>query len=217
MSRKSFQAELEQLQRNILRTGTLVEGQIDGAVRSLAEMDSALARAVIAREDMVDAMELDIERTCLELIALQQPMAIDLRIIGTALKIVTDLERMADHAVDIARVTIRLEGQSLIKPLIDVPRMANIAQGMIRDSLKAYVDRDVELALRMVERDQDIDHLFSAVFRELLVYMVDDAKIAQATQLLFVVSHLERIADHATNMGEWIVYMVTGERMKLDP
>lgn len=217
MSRKSFHAELDELQRDILRMGTLVEGQIDKAVRSLAQKDSNLAQDVILRDDMVDAMELDIERTCLELLALQQPMAADLRIIGTALKIVTDLERMADHAVDIARVTIRLEGQPLIKPLIDVPRMAEIAQSMIRDSLKAYVDQDMELAIRMVERDHDIDRLYSQVFRELLTYMMEDvAKITQATYLLFVASYLERIADHATNLGEWIIYMVTGERKELN-
>lgn len=217
MSRKSFHAELDELQRDILRMGTLVEGQIDKAVRSLAQKDSNLAQDVILRDDMVDAMELDIERTCLELLALQQPMAADLRIIGTALKIVTDLERMADHAVDIARVTIRLEGQPLIKPLIDVPRMAEIAQSMIRDGLKAYVDQDMELAIRMVERDHDIDRLYSQVFRELLTYMMEDvAKITQATYLLFVASYLERIADHATNLGEWIIYMVTGERKELN-
>lgn len=217
MSRKTFHTELEELQRDILRMGTLVAEQIDKSVRSLATKSSELAREVVARDDVVDAMELDIERKCLELLALQQPMAVDLRIIGTALKIVTDLERMADHATDIARVTIRLEGQPLIKPLIDVPRMAEIAQGMIRESLKSYVDRDLELAMTMIKRDDEVDQLYGQVFRELLTYMMEDpSTITQATHLLFVASHLERVADHATNLGEWIIYMVTGERKELN-
>lgn len=212
MSRKSFHTELEELQQDILRMGALVEQAIHQAVKSLKEKDTRLAQKVIDDDDKIDHFELEIERRCLTLLALQQPMASDLRVIGTALKIVTDLERMADHATDIAKVTIRLEGQPLIKPLIDIPRMAEIAQQMVRDSLNAYVRRDPELAMEMIERDHEVDHLYRQIFRELLTFMMEDPRtIQQATYLLFVGLYLERIADHATNLGEWIIYMVTGE------
>ncbi|HHY93027.1 MAG TPA: phosphate signaling complex protein PhoU, partial [Firmicutes bacterium] len=168
-------------------------------------------------DDLIDTMELDIENRCLRLLALQQPMASDLRVIGTALKIVTDLERMADHASDIAKVTIRLQGQPLIKPLVDIPRMATIARQMTRQSLDAFVQRDVNMALAMIESDHEVDHLYSQIFRELLTYMMEDPRtIQQATYLLFVGMYLERIADHATNLGEWIIYMVTGEKKELN-
>lgn len=197
--------------------GTMVEEAVERAVRSLAEQDIALAQSVIDNDDAVDDLELDIEQRCMTLFALQQPMAADLRAIGTALKIITDLERMADHAVDIAKVTRRLEGQPLIKPLIDIPRMAAIGRTMVRDALSAYVNRDVDLAYRMIARDDEVDHLYSQIFRELLTYMLEDPRTTQqATYLIFVAKYLERIADHATNLGEWIIYMVTGERKELN-
>ncbi|BCV25368.1 MAG TPA: phosphate signaling complex protein PhoU [Firmicutes bacterium] len=215
--RKSFHLELEELQQDLLRMGSLVEKAIAEAVRSLAERDLELAEKVVAGDDLIDTMELDIENRCLRLLALQQPMASDLRVIGTALKIVTDLERMADHASDIAKVTIRLQGQPLIKPLVDVPRMAAIAREMTRQSLDAFVQRDVNMALAMIESDHEVDHLYSQIFRELLTYMMEDPRtIQQATYLLFVGMYLERIADHATNLGEWIIYMVTGEKKELN-
>lgn len=217
MSRESFHGELHQLQQDLLRMGTLVEETIYKAVNSLKNRDVALAREVVAGDDVIDRMETDIEQRCLQLIALQQPLARDLRAIGTALKIITDLERMADHAVDIAKVTLRLEGQTLIKPLVDIPRMAEIARSMLRDSLKAYVNRDVDLAMEMIKRDHEVDHLYNQIFRELLTFMIEDPKtITQATYLIFVAQFLERIGDHATNLGEWILYMVTGERKDLN-
>lgn len=215
--RKSFHLELEELQQDLLRMGSLVEKAIAEAVRSLAERDLELAEKVVEGDDLIDTMELDIENRCLRLLALQQPMASDLRVIGTALKIVTDLERMADHGSDIAKVTIRLQGQPLIKPLVDIPRMATIARQMTRQSLDAFVQRDVNMALAMIESDHEVDHLYSQIFRELLTYMMEDPRtIQQATYLLFVGMYLERIADHATNLGEWIIYMVTGEKKELN-
>lgn len=217
MTRATFQSELDSLRKEILRMGTLVEEAIYKAVRSLAQKDSQLAQRVIDDDDQVDALEHEIERKCLSLLALQQPIASDLRLIGTALKLITDLERMADHASDIARTTIRLEGQPLIKPLVDIPRMAEIVQRMVRAALTAYVDVDEAAAHKMIEADDEIDHLYSQIFRELLVIMMEDPRtITQATHLLFVASHLERIADHATNLGEWVIYMVTGERHELN-
>ena len=217
LARELFRHSLETLQDKLLKMGALVEEAIFKAVRSLAERDLDLAREVVEGDDVVDQMQQEIEMESLELIALQQPMAGDLRVLGTALKITTDLERMADLATDIARITIRLEGQPLIKPLIDIPRMAEIARSMLREALTAFVERDPELARRMVERDHEIDHLFKQVFRELLLLMMEDPRnITQGTYLLFVAKYLERIGDHATNLGEWVIYMVTGERLELN-
>lgn len=217
MVRESFHSSLEALQKDLLRMGALVEEMIHLAVKSLRDQDAELAREVVAEDEAVDKMELDIEQQCFKLLATQQPMASDLRLISTALKIITDLERMADHAADIAQTTLRLQGQPLIKPLVDIPRMAEIAQLMIRESLSSYVNRDVDLAYRMIERDDEIDALFGQIFRELLLFMMEDPRtINQATQLLMVSHRLERLADHATNIGEWVIYMVTGVRKELN-
>ncbi len=217
MGRKSFHAELEELQKDILKLGGLVEQAIYNGVKSLAEMDINLAQEVIDNDDVIDNYELEIENKCLTMIARQQPMARDLRTIGTALKIITDLERMADHSTEIAKVTKRLEGQELIKPLVDVPRMAQLAQRMVADSLQAFIRRDTNLALEMIELDHEVDHLYRQIFRELLILMMEDPRnITQATYILLVARNLERIADHATNLGEWIIYMVTGVRKELN-
>lgn len=217
MSRKSFHAELEELQKDILKLGGLVEQAIYKGVKSLSDMDVTLAQEVIDSDDVIDSYELEIENKCLTLIARQQPMARDLRTIGTALKIITDLERMADHSTEIAKVTKRLEAQELIKPLVDVPRMAQLAQRMVADSLQAFIRRDTNLALEMIELDHEVDHLYRQIFRELLILMMEDPRnITQATYILLVARNLERIADHATNLGEWIIYMVTGVRKELN-
>ena len=212
MARHTFHEELEQLQRDLLKMGTLVSAAIENAVASLAKVDVVLARQVIDGDDTVDQMMINIEKRCLELMALQQPLAKDLRTIGTALKIVTDLERMADHAVDIAKVTVRLEGETLIKELIDIPRMAQRVQTMIREALEAYVQRDVEHATRMIHMDDEIDRTYNEVFEELMgIMQAEPSKTKQATYLLLVALYLERVGDHATNLGEWTIYMVTGE------
>ena len=216
-TRDAFDRALGELQQEILRMGGLVEQAISSAVRSLAQKDEALAEEVVRGDNIVDQMELDIENMCLKLIATQQPMARDLRKISTGFKIITDLERMADHAVDIAKVTIRLAGQPLIKPLVDIPRMALLAQQMVKDGLDAYIRGDVELAKSLEAKDDEIDQIYSQIFRELLTYMMEDPRtITQATHLLFVGRHIERIADHATNIGERVIYLVTGERPELN-
>jgi phosphate transport system protein len=215
--RSSFHQELEELQQDILRMGTLVEERIGQSVRSLESGDMQTAQEIVDGDDDVDAMQVDIETRCLEIIALQQPMASDLRIVGTAIKIVGDLERIGDHAVDIAKVTLRIAGEPLMKPLIDIPRMADLAQRMTRDALRAYVRRDPDAAHELLRTDDQVDHLYSQVLRELLVYMMEDPRtIHQATHLLFVAQHLERVADHATNLGEAVIYMVSGERKDLN-
>lgn len=217
MARSSFNTELEELQNDILKLGGLVEQAIYKGVKSLSEMNVHLAQEVMDNDDVIDRYELEIENKCLTMLARQQPMARDLRIIGTALKIITDLERMADHAVEIAKVTRLLEDQQLIKPLVDIPRMAQLAQQMVADSLQAYIRRDTKLALEMIELDNEVDNLYRQIFRELLVLMMEDPRnITQATYLLLVARNLERVADHATNLGEWIIYMVTGVRKELN-
>jgi phosphate transport system protein len=215
--REQFHTELEALEREILRIGALVEEQMARAVDALSRQDLALARQVIDDDDVVDDLEMDVERRCFRLLALQQPMAGDLRIISTALKVVTDLERMADHAADIAKVTLRLAGAPPVKPLVDIPRMATVAAHMVRAALNAYVERDVALALDMIRMDDEVDRLYRVIFEDLETLMRQRPEtVGQATYLLFVASYLERIADHATNVGEWVLYMVTGVRKELN-
>jgi len=217
MVRESFQEQLDQLRDNILRMGNLVERAIDLAMTSLKRHDVDLAEQVVMEDEKIDELELAIEKQCLLLLALQQPMARDLRFISTALKIDTDLERMGDYACNIAKIVLTLGDEPFIKPLVDLPRMAEVAQQMVRENLTAYVNRDKELALKAAEKDHEIDSLYNCIFRELLVLMTQNPKnIRQATYLLLVARHLERIGDHATNFSEWIIYMITGELVELN-
>lgn len=214
-TRQSYNQELEALRQELLRMGTLVSDAIQDAVHSLAKQDAELARRVIAGDDVIDKMEQDIEDKCMVLIARQQPLARDLRVIGTGLKITTDLERIGDHAYDIANVTLKLANQPLIKPLVDIPRMAGMAQKMLNDSLEAYVNLDIAMAEKICQADDEIDSLYQQVFRELLTFMMEDPRtITQATQLIFVARYLERIGDHCTNIAEWTIYLVTGQRRR---
>jgi len=216
-ARKGFHQELEELQKDILKMGVKVEEQIYLAVKSLANEDVQTAEAVIKGDRSINSMMVDIESACLRLLALQQPMASDLRVIATAMKIVTDLERIGDHAVDIAKKTIRLDGERLLKPLVDTPRMAEMAKEMLNDALQCYVKRDVAMALALADKDDLVDHLYSKIFTELQEMMVEEPKnVRQATLLLMVCQSLERIADHATNIGEWVIYMVSGDRTDLN-
>lgn len=216
-ARKGFHHALEDLQRDLLKMGVLVEESIYHAVKSLATLDGAIAEQVIQGDAKINDMMIEIESSCLRLLALQQPMASDLRVIGTAMKIVTDLERMGDHAVDIAKTTVRLQGEKLLKPLIDTPRMADMAKEMLHDALNCYVRRDTELAMQLAAKDDAVDHLYSTIFTELEEMMKQDpSNVRQATMLLMVCQSLERIADHATNIGEWVIYMVSGDRTDLN-
>ena len=216
-TRHAFDKALAELQQEILRMGSLVEQAIYNSVHSLAVQDLELADKVIVGDQIIDDLEIEIEDKCLKLIATQQPIAKDLRHISTGYKIITDLERMADHAVDIAKVTKRLAGQPLIKPLVDIPRMAKITQQMVKDGLDAYVGSNVEMARQLCVADDEVDHIYAQIFRELLTYMMEDPRtITQATSLLFVGRYIERIADHATNIGERVIYLVTGERPDLN-
>jgi len=216
-TRTTFDQALSELQQDIIRMGFSVEEAIAHAVESLTRQDEIMAQGVIDGDVLIDNQHQLIEDKCLKLIATQQPMAKDLRRIATGLMIITDLERMADLAYDIAKIARRIACQPLIKPLIDIPRMAQIAQKMVKESLDAFVREDVQLAVSMAKEDDLVDSLHNQVFRELLLYMMENPKtINQATALLFASRHLERIADHATNIGERIVYLATGERKDLN-
>ncbi|HAF17831.1 MAG: phosphate signaling complex protein PhoU [Thermacetogeniaceae bacterium] len=217
MARKSYSEQLVKLKEDVLKMGAMVEEAICLAVKSLKEGDVELAQQVVDGDDAIDDFTVRIEDCCITLLALQQPMARDLRVITTAIKITTDLERMADLAVDIAKVTQRISGQPLIKPLIDIPRMMEITQKMTRISLDAYVKEDPEMVHCLIDYEHEVDALSDQVFRELSLLMVDDPHtIKQAAQLLLVARFLERIAAHATNVGESTYYMVKGERTELN-
>lgn len=204
-----FQKELEELKEHLLRMATLVEETIHDAVHSLVKRDSDLANQIFQREKQINDMELGIDEMCLKLLALRQPMAVDLRFITSAMKIITDLERMGDQAVNIAERALTLNQEPQLKPYIDLPRMAEIAQSMVKDVLDAFVNRDSKLARSVCERDDLVDGLNDQVFRELLTYMMSDQKtITRAVHLIIVSRCLERIADHATNIAEDVIFMV---------
>jgi len=210
-----FQRELEKLKENLLRMAGLVEKVISDSVQSLMKRDSDLAKKTIASDDAINDLELVIEEMCLRLLALRQPMAIDLRFITAAMKIVTDLERMGDQAVNIAERTISLNQEPQLKPYIDLPRMAEIVQSMVKDVLDAFVKQDSPLARSVCVRDDLVDGLNDQVFRELLTYMISDPKtITRAVHLMIVSRCLERIADHATNIAEDVIFMVDARVIK---
>jgi len=217
MTRSHYQNALDALEKEILKMGSLVEEQISLSVISLAKQDSKLAQKVIDQDDIIDVLELEIEARILKLIATQQPMAKDLRRIAAGFKIIIDLERIGDNAVDIAKTTLRIGNEPLIKPLIDIPRMAEIAQNMLKEALDSYINEDIELAESLAAKDDIVDGLHAQIIRELLTYMLENPKnIKQGTQLMFVSRYLERIADHATNLGENVIYLVTAERKDLN-
>lgn len=212
MPERHFDQELEELKANLLRMVGLVEESIGESVRALVERDDALAEEVTREDGRIDAMEVVIEEACLRLLALRQPIAVDLRFITSAMKINNDLERMADQAVNIAERALELNKEPLLKPLIDIPRMSELAQAMVKESLDAFIHRDAALARSVRERDDEMDHLRDQVFRELLTYMMQDPKtINRAVHLILVARHLERIADLATNVAEDVVYFVQGK------
>ncbi|MFZ5352653.1 MAG: phosphate signaling complex protein PhoU [Bacillota bacterium] len=217
MTRNYFDKELQDLQLDLVKMSSVVEEALLNSIKALKHQDVELARKVIEGDDVPDKMEFDIEDKCFKLIALQQPMAKDLRQIATALKIITDLERIADHAVDISKITIKLSNEVYIKELIDIPRMGELASKMVKDCIDAFVHQDIEKAKEISRMDDEVDALYSQIFRELLVIMMEDPKkITQATHFLFVSKYLERVADHVTNICERIIYAVTSEHLNLN-
>ncbi|MBW9152796.1 phosphate signaling complex protein PhoU [Clostridium estertheticum] len=217
MARKVFEANLQELHNDLIRMGSIVEKQIHDCIDALVTHNIEKAQKIMEDDDIVDVMEREIEDKAIRLIAMQAPLAIDLRNIFTTTKIVTDLERMADYAVDVAKITVRLKDEKYIKQLVDIPRMAEIVVSMIKDSLDAYVSGDIEKAYAVCKRDDEVDDIYKEVFGELLKIMFQNQKtVNQATQFLFICKWLERIADHTTNICEWTIYLVTGEKVNLN-
>ncbi|NLZ53623.1 MAG: phosphate signaling complex protein PhoU [Thermoanaerobacteraceae bacterium] len=215
--RQWFDKDLDELNQEILKMGGIIEQQIYDAVESLISKDLDLAEKVIERDDQVDELQQIIEDRSVRLVIRQQPIAKDLRAIFVGIKLVTDLERISDIAVNIAKIARRILKEKYIKPLIDIPRMAKIAQNIVRVALDSYVKRDIKMAESLFDLEEEIDHLYAQIFRELLVIMLENPRtISQATQLLMVARQLERIGDHSTNIGEMVVYLETGKRIKLN-
>jgi phosphate transport system protein len=212
---RHFHEELEGLKQTLLVMGALVEDQIHRVMRALLERDDALAEGVIERDRQVNAYDVEVDEKCVELLALHQPAAGDLRFITTAMKIVTDLERIGDQAVNIAQRAIELNREPQLKPYIDLPRMSEKAARMVRESLDAFVNRDTALARRVCAEDEAVDALKEQVFRELLTFMMEDARtIPRAIRLILISRFLERVADHATNIAEMVVYLVEGKMVR---
>jgi phosphate transport system protein len=212
---RHYEEELRDLRHRVLAMGGFVEKQIADAMQSLAGRDVAAAELVIERDKTVNRMDVEIDDLCLRLLALHQPAAKDLRLITTALKITTDLERAGDMAENICERAIELTEEPHLKPLIDLPRMASLAQGMLRQSLDAFVREDVDLALKVCHEDDAVDLLTAQLFRELISFMIEDPRtITRAMRLIFVAKYLERVADHATNIAEMVIFMVKGKSIR---
>ena len=207
--------ELNELKDELVRMGGLAEAAIGTAVRALVSRDAALAQQVIASDEAINLLEVEIDERCVRIMARHQPEARDLRFLAMVLKINNDLERMGDQAVNIAERTLDLLKEPLLKPLIDIPRMAEVAQTMVKDSLDSFVQLDAEKARAVCRRDDEVDRYDDQIFRELLTYMMEDPKaITRAVNLILVSRHLERVADHATNIAEDVYYLVRGTTIK---
>ncbi|MBI4768617.1 MAG: phosphate signaling complex protein PhoU [Deltaproteobacteria bacterium] len=210
-----FEDELSNLKVQILKMGSLVEEAIDNSIKSLVERNSDLARRVIDNDARINAFDVSIDEESIRLIALRQPTAGDLRFITTAMKITTDLERIGDYAVDICERALELNEEPQLKPYIDIPRMAEIAEGMVRDALQAFLEKNTALAYEVIKRDDEVDQLTVQIFNELLLFMIKDSTtITRAIKISYVSKYLERVADHATNVAEMVVYMNEGKMIR---
>ena len=218
MTRETYKERLAELQGELLEMGKLVDQAIALSIQALANRDAALARRIIDGDVQINMALRDIEEKCLVLIATQQPLASDLRTILSVSNIATEMERMGDYAKGIAQITLDMADQPLLKPLIDVPRMANKGRQLLRDQLDAFIRRDVDAARRLSAEDDEIDALYDQVYRELLIFMMEDPRtVSRATRLLWVAHNLERIGDRTTNIGERTIFLVTGQIEELNP
>jgi phosphate transport system protein len=209
--RSALDREENRIKEDLLRMGSMVELAIDRAVAALKQRDGQLAQQVIDEDQLINQLRYRVEDECLTVIATQQPAAHDLRIIVAATHVAVELERMADHAEGIAKITLRMVDQPLLKPLLDVPIMANIVKEMTRSALDSFMHTDIELAHKTIARDDEVDQMYQQIFRELLTYMLEDPKnISRATFLLWVAHNLERIGDRATNLCERTIFVATG-------
>ncbi|MEM7482533.1 MAG: phosphate signaling complex protein PhoU [Acidobacteriota bacterium] len=207
--------QLEHIRHTLLRMGGLVEQMIDKAIRALVERDEALIAEVIHQDEEVDQIEMDIDEACLATMARNQPAAVDLRFLVATLKMTNDLERIGDSAVNIVESARKLNEEPPLKPYIDIPRMSEMAQGMVRESLDAFCHRNTELAAKVCQEDDGIDSIYRQLFRELLTFMIEEPKtVSRALHLLLIARNLERIADHATNIAEEVIYYVEGRDVR---
>lgn len=212
MTRETFDEQLKALEQDVLDMGKLVDRAIDLSIEALAKRDIELSRRVIKEDEIINQAQHDIEEQCLVLIATQQPLASDLRVIFAIASIATELERMADHAKGVGQIGVMMGPRQPLKPLVDIPRMAKKGRWLLEQELAAFVNRDVDLARSLGGEDDEVDRLYDQVFRELLIFMMDDPRtITRATYLLWVAHNLERIADRAINIGERVVFLVRGE------
>jgi phosphate transport system protein len=212
---KLFDRELHDLKENLLLMGGLVEQAIMNAIKALEERNSQLAAQVISDDDKVDANEIEIDEFCLKLLALRQPAARDLRFITTAIKINYDLERIGDMAVNLCERVQELNTEPQLKPYITLPQMARIVQMMLKDCLDAFVNENVELALKVTKDDEQVDELLGQISHELFAHMMKDySSVSRATRLMFIAKYLERIADHAVNIAELVIFMVNGKNIR---
>jgi phosphate transport system protein len=212
---RHFEHDLEELKQRLLWMASLSERAVHQGLQSVLEKDEALAKRVLEEEKTINEMQIEIDSRVMELVALQQPMAVDLRFIFSASRINNDLERIGDQAVNIAESALRILRHPQVKPYVDLPRMGELAEGMVRDSLNALVQRDAELAKSVLVRDDEVDHLRDQIFRELLTYMMENsAVIFPAFELILVTKNLERIGDHATNIAEDVIYIVAGRDVR---
>jgi phosphate transport system protein len=212
MPHRHFDEELADLKSKLLRMAGLAEDQIDKALTALVTRDSALAREVIERDHQVNTLDVEIDEECIRLLALHQPAARDLRLVTTAMKISTELERISDLAENISERAIELNEEPQLKPYIDIPMMGKMARAMVKESIDGFVKDDSTIARKVLTNDDFVDDLMEQIFRELLSFMIEDTRtITRAIRLSFVAKYLERIADHATNIAELVVYLVEGK------
>jgi phosphate transport system protein len=212
---RHFHDELDALKQTLLAMGGLVEDQIRRAMRALVERDDVIAQEVIDRDRQVNTYDVEVDEQCVNLLALHQPAASDLRFITTAMKIVTDLERIGDQAVNIAQRALELNREPQLKPYIDLPRMADRAQRMVKESLDAFVAGDTALARQVCAADAEVDALKEQIFRELLTYMMEDPRtVSRAIRVILISRFMERVADHATNIAEMVIYLVEGKMVR---
>ena len=210
----SYDEELNRLNQLIAEMGGLAESQLSAAVQALARRDAVLAGSVVEQDSRIDRIETEVDAFAVRLLALRQPMAVDLRNIVSAIRIASDIERIADYAANVAKRTLALAQMPAAAPARSIPRMSHPVEAMIKDVLDAYIHRDVEKALDVWRRDGEVDDIYTSLFRELLTYMMEDPRnIGACTHLLFIAKNIERIGDHVTNIAETIHYLVRGERL----
>ncbi len=217
-ARHTLSAEISELEHDLLEMGSLAEGMISRAVDALMNLDTALAHEVLEMDDEVDQRDLDIENRCLKLLALQQPMASDLRVIGTAMKMITDVERIGDLAVDVAKASLKIEKELGETGYVDIRKIAGVARAMFREALEAYVRRDMDMVMGVIAKDDQVDELYREFRGQIHEHMREHPEdVVSASWMLLCIHHIERIADHAVNIAERVAFMVTGQLKQLSP